>query len=870
MEEKKSEKETSAAEEAAPEAGSGELLPVVSGPLGGDSPSLNSGHEEPAVLRILPLKSVVVFPHNVIPLMAGKDWSADTVDSAIRIGGTMGLLAQKAKATEKPGFEDLFTVGTEVRIVKVIRFPDGTYGAVVQGIRRFRVLEALEGEPHRLLAKVHFLVDDLPDESDLELVALGRGLKSLVQRAIQLSPNVPNEAALFVESVQDSSYLGDLVMPYLSIDFTHKQELLEIESMPQKLKKVHFYLTREVQILEISNRLQEEVKNEVGKQQRRYFVKEQMKLLQKELGEIEGRSPSTGSAAEPEDLAQRVAKANLPREAKEAADRELERMNMMQSGAPEYMVSFTYISWLLDIPWNVTSQESIDLPNAAKILNEDHFGLDKVKKRILDFLAVYALKRELKGPILVLVGPPGVGKTSLGKSVARALGRKFVRIALGGVRDEAEIRGHRRTYIGSMPGKIANALKQAGTMDPVILLDEVDKLSGDFRGDPSSALLEVLDSEQNNSFTDHYLNVPLDLSRVLFFATANVLGAIPSPLRDRMEVIELGSYTLQEKTRIAFDHLWPNVLSEHGLEAHAEVKIGKPVMQNVILEYTREAGVRQLKRELAGIARGVAREVVSAPGFVANANPRAQAEGRKGAGKRKQRLISQEDVKVLLGNPPFPESEKVSTLPVGVATGLAWTPVGGDVLLIEAVLSEGEGAASGRLSITGQLGEVMQESVQTALAFLKSRAEKFGIPQHALKRDLHVHFPSGAVKKDGPSAGVAILSCLVGLYTGKHLSAQLAMTGEISLRGRVLPVGGIKEKVIAAHRYGVRKILLPKENLRDLDDVPQEVKKNLVVVPLDDMEQAVAVAFGAAFNQKATNQKATNQKATKQKATKKK
>jgi len=786
------------------------------------------------ILRILPVRGTVVFPHNVMPLMAGKEWSSESIDRAIRIGGTLGVLAQKNAKQENPTEVDLHTVGTEARVVKVIRFPDGTYGAVVQGVRRFRVKEFIESKSPNYVARVEYIEAEA-DPENLEIVALGRGLKQLVQRAIQLSPNIPGEASLFIENVQDPAYLSDLVVPYLSVDFASKQDLLEIEDIENRLRRVHFLLTREIEILDISQRIQTEVKSEVGKQQRKYFVREQMKLLQKELGELDGKEArGEKGGSEPQDLGERVAKADLPREARDAANRELERMALMQPGAPEYMVSHTYVSWLLDVPWNSTTQGEVDLKKARGILDEDHFGLEKVKKRILDFLAVYALRKELKGPIVLLVGPPGVGKTSLGKSVAKALGRKFVRIALGGVRDEAEVRGHRRTYIGSMPGKFVDALKKAGSMDPVILLDEVDKLASDFRGDPASALLEVLDSEQNHAFTDHYLNVPVDLSKVMFIATANSLGTIPAPLRDRMEIIELGSYTLQEKTRIAFDHLLPQVIEEHGLVGRADLRIPQVVMEEVVQHYTREAGVRQLRRELSGVARGVAREVVE----------KGESSGL-GVGnlpkKPVVRKVTSVDLKSFLGVSPFPEQKRVSVLPVGVATGLAWTPVGGDVLFVEAVHTHGEGA---KLTITGQLGEVMNESVHTALAYIRAHAAVLGVPKAELARDIHVHFPAGAVKKDGPSAGVAILSALVGLLSARPVSAKVAMTGEISLRGEVLPVGGIKEKVIAAHRQGVQHVILPKENARDLEDVPAEVRKELRITPVETMQEALAAVFG--------------------------
>ena len=816
--------------------------PLVVGSAGSLGEEADSQKEEAPTLRILPSRNLVVFPHNVVPLMAGREWSAQSIDWAVRVGGTLGIVAQKDAKKEPESAEDLYSVGTEVRVVKIIRFPDGSYGAVVQGVKRFRIKDFVEFKPPQFVAEIEYFSEDF-DKNNLTVIALGRSLKSLVQKAIQMSPGIPSEAGLFVENVQDPSYLSDLVMPYLSIDFENKQALLEQEDIEKRLEQIHFFLNREVEILEISNRIQTDVRSEVGKQQRKYFVKEQMKQLQKELAEIDGKE-TTENTSEPEDLAARVAKTPLPKEAKESAQRELDRMKIMQPGSPEHMVSFTYVSWLLDVPWGKTTQKEVDLAEARAILDKDHYGLEKIKKRILDHLAVYALKKDLKGSILLLSGPPGVGKTSLGRSIARALGRNFVRIALGGVRDEAEIRGHRRTYIGSMPGKLVDALKKAGSMDPVILLDEVDKMSADGRGDPASALLEVLDSEQNHTFTDHYLNVPVDLSKVLFVATANMLSAIPAPLRDRMEVIELGSYTLQEKAHIAFDHLLPQALDENGLTGKAKVKINAKAMNTLIQQYTREAGVRQLKRELSGLARGVAREVVEKQSSKQSPKQSAMQSLKQSAKvlrKPLEKSLSVADLKAYLGNAPFPETPPETRLPPGVATGLAWTPVGGDVLLVETVFENG---IQGRLTITGQLGEVMQESVRSVLSFLRSRAVSLGIDPELLKKDIHVHFPAGAVRKDGPSAGVAILSALMSLFSGKPISTRIAMTGEISLRGQVLPVGGIKEKLIAAHRNRVEKVLIPAENARDLEDLPAEVRKELKVIPVSTMEQVLVEVFG--------------------------
>jgi len=808
---------------------SGALVPVSHLEAGG---SQAASEESAQTLTILPVKNAVLFPHNVVPVTPTAQWGHEALERAARKGTHLGIVALKGEPRDPLQAEDLYLVGTEAKIIKVIRFPDGSAGAVVQGTRKFRVEKFTIQNGKPILAEVEYPEQVSPEES-LELAALERGLKQLIQKAVSLSPNIPSEANIFIENVSDANYLADLVVPYLSVDTAQKQALLETEDPIERLRKVQLYLTREIEILEMTQRIQSEIKGEVGKQQRRFYVKEQLKLLQKELGELDGKATSS-HAGEPQDLRERVEKSKMPVEARAAAMKEVDRMAMMQQGSPEYTVSHTYLSWLLDMPWGVYTQGQVNLTAARQLLESEHHGLEKVKKRILEFLAVYSLRGEIKGPILLLVGPPGVGKTSLGKSIAKALGRKFHRIALGGVRDESEIRGHRRTYIGSMPGKIIDALKKSGSMDPVILLDELDKLANDFRGDPSSALLEVLDSEQNHTFTDHYLNVPVDLSKVLFIGTANTLGTLQGPLRDRMEVVELDSYTVEEKINIAQKHLLPQVASEHGLEGKLDFSVSNELLARVVSSYTREAGVRQLRRELSSIARGLVHEYVE--------NSEAQKRSRRATSSRKKYALTRKDVDKLLGKPHYLETQKPARLALGVATGLAYTPVGGDVLHIESVAVEN---GKGQLSITGQLGEVMKESVQTALALIKSRPAVCGIDLKTLQSsDLHVHFPAGAVKKDGPSAGIAVFSALVGLLSGRALPSDLAMTGEISLRGEVLPVGGIKEKLLAAHRYGVKRVLVPQSNLRDLDDIPESVRSTMHVVGVRRVEEVLEAAFG--------------------------
>ena len=613
--------------------------------------------------------------------------------------------------------------------------------------------------------------------------------------------------------------------------------------MEVRLRKIHSFLTSEIEVLEITQKINSDVKSELSKQQRKYFVREQMRLLQKELAEIDGKTASTTSTGsnDPQDLNERVANSKMTKEARDAVQHEVERMGMMQPGSPEYMVSHNYVNWMLDIPWEIYSQEDVNLEKAQKILDQDHYGLKKVKKRILEFLAVCALKKSLKGPILLFVGPPGVGKTSLGKSIAKALGRKFVRIALGGVRDEAEIRGHRRTYIGSMPGKIVDSLKKAGTMDPIILFDEIDKLASDGRGDPSSALLEVLDPEQNNTFTDHYLNTPIDLSKVFFIATANNVHSIPAPLRDRMEIVELSSYTLEEKNHIAFDHLLPQVVEEHGLKNIVNISFDEETMKNLIELYTREPGVRQLKRELSAVARGVAKEYVEQTQTEEKEVNKTKGKVNKSKNKLQKKQIKLENIRQYLGPDIYLNKTRPKVLPIGVSTGLAWTPNGGDVLYIEtAKILPG----NGKFNLTGQLGDVMKESVQTAFAYIKANAKLFGVNAQSIsKTDLHIHFPEGAVKKDGPSAGIAAFCAIVSQFTGKLLSSEIAMTGEISLRGEVLPVGGVKEKLLAAHRYGIKKALIPEQNKRDLEDIPKEVLNAMQIVFVSDLAQVFKLVF---------------------------
>lgn len=793
---------------------------------------------KPNTLLIFPVKSSVLFPQNVMPLTAGKDWSLENIEKAIRNGQGIGAVASRTVVPEAPSdsstpakpMEKHFELGTEAKILKVIRFPDNSYGAVVQGNRKFKILSILEEYGHSFLAQVEYL-PELKLQDSLENQALTRGLKQLVQKAVSLSPNIPSDASLFIEGVNDPVYLSNLVIPYLSVDFTVRQGLLELTDASALLRKVHVLLTREIEILEMSQKIHSEVKTEVGKQQRKYYLKEQLRQLQKELGEMEGKS---SLPEDNQDTREKIEASAMPAEAKALALKEVDRMGMMSPGSPEFTVSHTYLQWLMDVPWGVHSPWDLDLKQAQGILDSDHFGLEKVKKRIMEFLAIHRLSPKAKPPIFVLVGPPGVGKTSLGKSIAKAMGRPFVRIALGGLRDEAEIRGHRRTYIGSMPGKFVDALKKAGTMNPLILLDEIDKVSADFRGDPSSALLEVLDSEQNHTFTDHYLNTPLDLSQVIFIATANSLSTISPPLLDRLEVIELSGYTTLEKTHIAEKYLIPQTLADLGLSQRMEISKPNAWITPLIEQYTRESGVRDLRRQMASVMRQVAKAGLET-GKLASDKTNSEPT------KPWKVTMEAKDLKTYLGVPPYLSTTKLDFMPIGVSNGLAYTPVGGDVLFIESVAWKG---GSGKLQITGQLGDVMKESVHTAYAYLRSQAPARKIhPDFFTKIDLHIHFPAGAVKKDGPSAGVAIFLALASQAFQQPLPANLAVTGEISLRAQVLPVGGIKEKIIAAHRAGMKTILLPKENEKNLEDIPKEVLKDLTIHCVGHLDEVLQIAF---------------------------
>ena len=771
---------------------------------------LNQTQDIPEILPILPLRETVVYPQMLIPLIVGREKSIRLVEDALSGNKLIGMCMQKTPV-EDPTPDDIYRIGTVGIIVRSLRFPDNTLRLFVQGLQRIRVIEFLETEPY-FKAKVEVIEEKV--EKTVEIEGMMRNLLNLFQKMASLIPQFPEELLINAMNIQEPGRLADFIAFNTNLNINEKQEILETIDVKERLQKVTYYLTRELEILEIANKIQNEVKNEIEKSQKEYFLRQQMKAIQKELGEIDPRE------MEINELRQKLQEAKLPPEAMKEAERELERLSLMPPGSAEYTVTRTYLDWLISLPWAISTEDNLDIKRAEEILNEDHYDLEKVKERILEYLAVRKLKSDMKGPILCFVGPPGVGKTSLGKSIARALGRKFVRISLGGIRDEAEIRGHRRTYVGALPGRIIQGIRKAESNNPVFMLDEIDKLGSDFRGDPAAALLEVLDPEQNNAFVDNYLGVPFDLSKVMFIATANVLYTIPPALLDRMEIIELPGYTEYQKMGIAKGFLILRQLKEHGLE-NEQIEFTDDAIRKIIREYTREAGVRNLEREIASIIRKVAKGI---------------AEGSI----TEKVIVKAEDVPKYLGPEKYTYGMKGEKDEVGVATGLAWTEAGGDILFVEALVVEGKG----NLILTGKLGEVMQESAKTALSYVRSKLKDLNVSYELLeKSDIHVHVPSGAIPKDGPSAGVTIATAIASALTRRPVKKDIGMTGEITLRGKVLPVGGIREKVLAAHRAGLTAVIMPKENKKDLEEIPEEVKKEITFYFVEHADEVLSLAL---------------------------
>jgi ATP-dependent Lon protease len=764
----------------------------------------------PAELPILPLRGTVAYPDLVMPLIVGRERSIKLIDKAMSGDKMIGIITQKNPDIEEPGMEDLYTVGTIATIMKMVKMVDGSQRIVVQGLCRFRLMDFTQREPH-LRAKILPIFEDY--QKDIEIDALYINLKNLFKKAIDMAPYLSSELSQIAAKVENPGNMADLIASTINISVVEKQEILEKIDLKERLKRVTLFLNREVETLELSSRIQTHVKEGIDKTQREYYLREQLKAIQKELGETDDRG------TEIEEIRKKILEAKMPPDVLKVAEKELDRLSKMSTMSAEYTVSRTYLDWLIDVPWSKQTEDSLDIEGANTILNEDHYDLEKVKKRILEYLAVRKLKADMKGPILCFVGPPGVGKTSLGKSIARALGRKFMRISLGGIRDEAEIRGHRRTYVGALPGRIIQGVKKAGSNNPIFMLDEVDKIGTDFRGDPSSALLEVLDPEQNFSFSDHYLEVPFDLSKVMFIATANMLDPIPPALKDRMEVLELPGYTEEEKLMITRQFLIPKERFEHGLNEDL-ISFEDDAVRVVIRSYTRESGVRNLEREIAAICRAIAKNVAE--------------------GDTEKKVVTADSIHGYLGPIKFFSEVAERTKYSGVATGLAWTPTGGEILFIESTKMRGKGG----LSLTGQLGDVMKESAQAALSYIRSKAADYQIAEDFFeKNDLHVHVPAGAIPKDGPSAGVTMLVSLVSLLTDKLVRNDVAMTGEITLRGLVLPVGGIKQKVLAAKRAGIRHVILPKLNEKDLEEVPESIKENMDFKFIEKMDEAIALTL---------------------------
>ncbi len=766
----------------------------------------------PETLPLLPVKDIVVFPYMVLPLFVSREKSVKSLEEALSKDRMIFLVAQKNPTEDDPSIEDLYGVGTVAIVMRMLKLPEDKTKILVQGLSKASIKETIHTEPFYRV-RVETIKDPFLTEITLETEAIMRTVREQLERIASYGKFVSPDLMFVLEGVDDPGRLADLVASNLDLTVEKAQEILEIADPIERLNVLNEVLGKEVQVLTMQAKIQSQAKDEMTRSQKEYYLREQMRAIRSELGEVDERTE------EFKGLRQKIKKAQMPREVLKEVQRELERLEQMHPDAAEASMVRTYLDWLVDMPWAKTTVDNLDIGKAKRVLEKDHYNLEKVKERILEYLSVRKLKKKMKGPILCFIGPPGVGKTSLGKSIARALGRKFVRISLGGIRDEAEIRGHRRTYVGAMPGRIVQSMKQAGSNNPVFMMDEVDKIGADFRGDPASALLEVLDPEQNNAFTDHYLNVPFNLSQVMFITTGNLTDPIPSALRDRMEVINIPGYTDLEKLKIARVFLLPRQMEENGISPKV-LEISDNAVLHIISQYTQEAGLRNLERELASICRKVARKV---------------AEGTKGKTTITARNLSQ-----FLGPPPFLPDEEREKNEIGVATGLAWTETGGEILHVEASVTPGKES----LILTGHLGDVMKESAQAALTYARAKGKSYGIkPDLFNDREIHVHVPSGAIPKDGPSAGITMAVALVSALSGIPVKKDVAMTGEITLRGNVLPVGGIKEKLLAAHRAGIREVLVPARNERDLDDVPKDVRSELNIHLIKRMDQVLPLVL---------------------------
>jgi ATP-dependent Lon protease len=766
----------------------------------------------PESLPVLPVRDIVVFPYMILPLFVGREMSIKAIEHSLSSNRMVLLLTQKDLTIENPTPEDLFATGTVVLIMRMLKLPDGRVKILVQGLSKARALQYSQKEPF-FTASIEKLEEQKYEKLTIEDEALLRNVKGQLEKVVSLGKSVLPDIMGVIENIEDPGRLADLVASNIGLKTDQSQEILEMIDPVQRLKRVSELLSREIELLTVQQKIQSEARGEIDKTQREYFLREQLKAIQKELGDIDER------AEEIREFRKKIEDAKMPEKVMKEAEKQLKRLEKMHPDSAEAATVRTYLDWLVELPWAKATKDNLDIKAAEKVLNEDHYDLEKVKERILEYLSVRKLKEKMKGPILCFIGPPGVGKTSLGKSIARALGREFVRMSLGGVRDEAEIRGHRRTYVGALPGRIIQGIKTAGTNNPVFMLDEIDKIGMDFRGDPSSALLEVLDPEQNFSFADHYLAVPFDLSNVMFITTGNLADTIPGPLRDRMEVIYLSGYTTEEKRGIARNYLIPKQLEEHGI-SNRVLKITDPGLLNLISQYTREAGVRNLEREIANLCRKVAKKIAE--------------------GKERMFVITVQNINKYLGVPKYLPEEEIEKDEIGVATGLAWTETGGDIIYVEATTMRGKGS----LTLTGQLGDVMKESAQAALSYVRSKANKFNIKDEVFsKSDIHIHVPAGAIPKDGPSAGITMATAIASALMGMPVNKGVAMTGEVTLRGRVLPIGGLKEKTLAAKRMGINTVIIPQRNKKDLEDIPKYIKRDMSFVFAETMDDVLKIAL---------------------------
>jgi ATP-dependent Lon protease len=772
----------------------------------------------PEILPVLPLRDIVVFPFMIVPLFVSRDRSIRAVDQSLSENRLIFLTTQKDLNQEDPATADLYTMGTVSIIMRMLKLPDGRIRILAQGLTRARVEYFDETSKPYLQAKIAVIPEQASEGQSVELTALIRNVRAALEKAVSLGKNVSSEVMVLLANLDDPGRLADLVASNLELKPEEAQIALDLVDPSQRLRKIHDLLTKELELLTVQQEINIQAKGEIDKSQREFYLRQQLKAIQQELGE------GNESSEETQQLREKITKANLPKEVLEECERQLKRLERMHPDSAETAIIRNYLEWMGSLPWSTYTTDNLDLIRAQRILDEDHYGLEKIKERIVEYLAVRKLKDDTKGPILCFVGPPGVGKTSLGKSIARALDRKFVRLSLGGVHDEAEIRGHRRTYVGAMPGRIIQSIHQAGSHNPVFMMDEVDKIGMDYRGDPSSALLEVLDPDQNNSFRDNYLGVPFDLSKVMFITTANLMDPIQPAFRDRMEVIELTGYTEEEKLAIAKKHLMPKQFAEHGLKPK-QLGIADPALRGIISQYTREAGLRNLEREIGGVCRKVARKIAE--------------------GKGEKFKVTPENLKEYLGVPKILPEELLKKDEIGVATGLAWTPAGGDIMFIEATAMRGKG----NLTLTGKLGEVMKESAHAALSYARSKAKELGIAEDFFQdRDIHIHVPEGAIPKDGPSAGITMATAMISLFTGRPVKKNVAMTGEITLRGNVLPVGGLKEKVLAARRAKIKTVIIPALNTKDLDELPKDLARDLKIIPVEEVKEVLQLALCAPVN----------------------